>query len=45
MLQELYNKIDTKKVSMQFETSNLIKQTLFRAILKTLKILSKKASL
>jgi len=45
MLQELYNKIDTKKAFVQSKASNLIKQTLFRTIQKTLKILSKKTSL
>ncbi len=43
MLQKLYSKIDTKKLSIQSKTSNLIKQALFRAILKISKILSKKA--
>jgi len=45
MLQKLYGKIDAKKAFVQFKVSNLIKQTLFRAILKTLKILLKKVSL
>ncbi len=45
MLQELYSKIDTKKIFVQFKASNLIEQILFSAILKMSKILSKKASL
>jgi hypothetical protein len=42
MLQALSNKIDTKKVFVQLNISNLIKQILFIATQKTSKILSKK---
>lgn len=42
MLQELYDKIDAKKIFVQSKTSNLIKQVLFKITLKALKMLSKK---
>lgn len=43
-MQNLYNKINAKEIFVQSNTSNLIKQTLFKITSKASKIISKKVS-